>query len=158
QCPDVADADYDYIVVGSGAGGGPVAARLAVAGFSGVSTVFACRTKSYSDLIVLVVDAGHDIKSINTTIPLYFTRSVEVNVSVDEALELAYTLSEYPADFEFQKSSWYPRARGLGGSTIHNAMINIIAETRSDFDGLASMFNDSTWSRDNMQNYFKKIE
>ncbi|KAF9026863.1 alcohol oxidase [Hymenopellis radicata] len=136
QCPDASDADYDYIVVGSGAGGGPVAARLAEAGFS-----------------VLVVDAGHDINSINTTIPLYFVRSVE-----DEALELAYTLNEYPADFEFQKSSWYPRARGLGGSTIHNAMINIIAETRSDFDGLASMFNDSTWSRDNMQNYFKKIE
>lgn len=28
-------AQYDYIVVGAGAGGGPVAARLAEAGFSG---------------------------------------------------------------------------------------------------------------------------
>ncbi|KAG6828266.1 hypothetical protein H0H92_008609 [Tricholoma furcatifolium] len=37
-------------------------------------------------------------------------------------------------------------------------MINIIGGTRPDFDGLAETFNDSTWSRDNMQNYFKLIE
>jgi len=37
-------------------------------------------------------------------------------------------------------------------------MINVIAETRSDFDGLAEMFNDPTWSRNNMQAYYKKIE
>ncbi|THU87573.1 hypothetical protein K435DRAFT_624300, partial [Dendrothele bispora CBS 962.96] len=52
----------------------------------------------------------------------------------------------------------YPRSRGVGGSAIHNAMINVIAETRSDFDGLAEMFNDPTWTRDNMQAYYKKIE
>ncbi|KAJ3746762.1 hypothetical protein DFH05DRAFT_1393908, partial [Lentinula detonsa] len=52
----------------------------------------------------------------------------------------------------------YPRARAVGGSTIHNAMINIIAETKTDFDNLAAAFNDSTWFRDNMQNYFKRIE
>ena len=34
-CPDSLQADYDYVVVGSGAGGGPVAARLAEAGFTG---------------------------------------------------------------------------------------------------------------------------
>ena len=37
-------------------------------------------------------------------------------------------------------------------------MINVIADTRSDFDGLAATFNDPSWSRDNMQEYFKKIE
>ena len=34
-CPSGVRADYDYVVVGSGAGGGPVAARLAEAGFTG---------------------------------------------------------------------------------------------------------------------------
>jgi hypothetical protein len=41
---------------------------------------------------------------------------------------------------------------------IHNAMINIIAGTQTDFDGIADAFDDQTWSRSNMQNYFKKIE
>jgi choline dehydrogenase len=35
ECPNTKNATYDYIVVGSGAGGGPVAARLAEGGFSG---------------------------------------------------------------------------------------------------------------------------
>ncbi|KIK68546.1 hypothetical protein GYMLUDRAFT_35990 [Collybiopsis luxurians FD-317 M1] len=138
SCSDTADAPaYDYVIVGAGAGGGPLSSRLAEAGFS-----------------VLVVDAGHDVSNINTTIPLYFVRAIE-----DLQTELNYTLDEYPPGFEFQKNdAWYPRARAVGGSTIHNAMINIIAETKTDFDNLASMFNDPTWSRDNMQNYFKLIE
>ncbi|KAG6827563.1 hypothetical protein H0H92_011286 [Tricholoma furcatifolium] len=37
-------------------------------------------------------------------------------------------------------------------------MVNIIAGTRQDFDGLAVTFNDTTWSRDNMQKYFRLIE
>jgi choline dehydrogenase len=41
---------------------------------------------------------------------------------------------------------------------IHNAMINIIAGTKADFNDIATAFNDQSWSRSNMQNYFKKIE
>ncbi|KAG6897419.1 hypothetical protein C0992_001733 [Termitomyces sp. T32_za158] len=38
-------------------------------------------------------------------------------------------------------------------------MINIISGTRQDFDGLATTFNDPTWSRNNMQlTYFRRIE
>jgi choline dehydrogenase len=37
-------------------------------------------------------------------------------------------------------------------------MINIISDTRQDFDNLAATFKDSTWSHDNMQNYFKRLE
>jgi hypothetical protein len=36
-CPDTSGALYDYVIIGSGAGGGPVAARLAESGFSGAS-------------------------------------------------------------------------------------------------------------------------
>lgn len=34
-CRDPTNADYDFVVVGAGAGGGPLAARLAESGFSG---------------------------------------------------------------------------------------------------------------------------
>jgi choline dehydrogenase len=37
-------------------------------------------------------------------------------------------------------------------------MVNIISGTKKDFDGLAKMFDDPTWSRENMQNYFRKLE
>ncbi|KAJ7871752.1 alcohol oxidase [Mycena leptocephala] len=136
-CPDNSQSEFDFVVVGSGAGGGPVAARLAENGFS-----------------VLLVDAGHDVVNVNTTIPFYFGRAVD-----DPQLELNYTYDEYSPGAKFPRDdAWYPRARGLGGSTLHNAMINTIGATNGDFDNLAAMFNDSTWSSTNMRNYFKRIE
>ncbi|KAL0577200.1 hypothetical protein V5O48_004798 [Marasmius crinis-equi] len=136
-CSQTGEGEYDFVVVGAGAGGGPVAARIAESGYS-----------------VLVLDAGHDVDNLNTTIPIYFIRAAE-----DPELELNYTLSEYPPGFRVQKNDqWYPRARGIGGSTIHNALINIIANTRPEFDGLSQMFSDPGWSRDNMQEIFKRLE
>ncbi|KAG5335989.1 hypothetical protein C0989_012390 [Termitomyces sp. Mn162] len=155
-CPNTVNAEYDFIVVGAGAGGGPLASRLAESGYS-----------------VLLVDAGHDTVNFNTTIPAYNIRSLE-----DPQIELNYTYQEFPDGFPVTRNDqWYPRARALGGSTvsgpienglekwtcrftpkIHNAMVNIIAGTRQDYDRLAIMFNDQTWSRDNMQNYFRRIE
>lgn len=41
-CPDTSKSDFDFVVVGSGVGGGPLAARLAQSGFSG-------NTASHSD-------------------------------------------------------------------------------------------------------------
>ncbi|KAF9268497.1 hypothetical protein L218DRAFT_852577, partial [Marasmius fiardii PR-910] len=149
SCSQTSDTEYDYVIVGAGAGGGPLAARLVEAGYS-ESDLTWCK--------VLVLDTGHDVDNFNTTIPAYFIRAAE-----DPQIELSYTLNEYPVGFPIQKNDqWYmfryPRARGIGGSTIHNAMFNIIANTRPELDGLARMFNDSTWSRDNMQSIFKRIE
>ncbi|KAF7298412.1 Choline dehydrogenase [Mycena kentingensis (nom. inval.)] len=130
---DAADV-FDFVVVGSGAGGGPLAARLAEAGFS-----------------VFLVDAGSDVYGYNSTLPAYWARATE-----DPATVLGYNVTEYSAPNS--RVAWYPRAGALGGSTIHNAMINIIAGTRRDFDKLVSITGDSSWSRDNMQSYYKKIE
>ncbi|KAF8191553.1 hypothetical protein K438DRAFT_1591155 [Mycena galopus ATCC 62051] len=91
----------------------------------------------------------------------------------DPAIELAYNIKEFSdpdsriAWFGFHllcgsvtqcETNRYPRARALGGSTIHNAMINIIAGTQTDFDDISTNFEDASWTRSNMQEYFKKIE
>ncbi|KAJ7118936.1 hypothetical protein C8R44DRAFT_789680 [Mycena epipterygia] len=130
QAPDV----FDFVVVGAGAGGGPLASRLAENGFS-----------------VFLVDAGNDVNTFNTTLPAYFARATE-----DPTIELAYNIKEFSSPDS--RIAWYPRARAVGGSTIHNAMINLIAGTQTDFDGIADAFDDASWSRSNMQEYFKKIE
>ncbi|KAL1686506.1 hypothetical protein GGG16DRAFT_117829 [Schizophyllum commune] len=135
-CPSSVQADYDYVVIGSGAGGGPVAARLAEAGFT-----------------VLVIDVGHDVHNYNVTVPNYLGRAIS-----DPQLELAYTLDEYPEDFPYtQNDVWYPRARGLGGCTVHNAVVNFVGNIRQDFANLEKLFGDS-WSLENIWEYFKLIE
>ncbi|KAG8993480.1 hypothetical protein FRB90_000679, partial [Tulasnella sp. 427] len=54
------DSTYDFLVVGAGAGGGPLAARLASEGWS-----------------TLVIEAGKDHVTFNTTIPLYLIQATE---------------------------------------------------------------------------------
>ena len=55
------------------------------------------------------------------------------------------------------KSSRYPRARGLGGSNIHNAVVNVVGNLRRDFANFEQMFG-SSWSLDSVWEYFKLIE
>src|SRR5438132_11547921 len=54
--------EYDYIVVGSGAGGGPVAANLAGAGFR-----------------VLVLEAGGNDEPVDYQVPAFHALSTEHN-------------------------------------------------------------------------------
>ncbi|KAF7323451.1 Choline dehydrogenase [Mycena chlorophos] len=132
-CPDLdrqQEDVFDFIVVGAGAGGGPLAARLVENGYS-----------------VFLVDAGSNATGYNSTLPAYWPRATE-----DLATSLGYNITEYSTPDS--RVAWYPRAI----VQIHNAMLNIIAGTREDFDSLATMFNDSSWSRDSMQDYFKLVE
>ncbi|KAF8182990.1 hypothetical protein K438DRAFT_1546912, partial [Mycena galopus ATCC 62051] len=52
----------------------------------------------------------------------------------------------------------YPRASAIGGCTIHNAVDNNIGGLHQTLDTLARTFNDSTWTRDNMQSFYALIE
>lgn len=78
-CPDRSKAEFDFVVVGAGVGGGPVASRLAERGFSGMNVSKATDLDgiSYPIFSVLVVEAGHEVLTVNTTIPFYFGRAVE---------------------------------------------------------------------------------
>jgi choline dehydrogenase len=132
----IAKTSYDYIVVGAGAGGGPVAARLAQEGWN-----------------VLVVEGGKDHVNLNTTIPLYLIQATE-----DPVMSLNYLVNHYPKGTQYgDVKTWYPRSQGLGGSTIHNALINLIPH-KWDFEQLQATFNDDSWSWENMAPYFTRIE
>src|SRR4030095_2051706 len=51
----------------------------------------------------------------------------------------------------------YPRAGALGGCTAHNAMI-LVRPPDSDWDAIAALTGDSTWSGEAMQEHFRRLE
>ncbi|KAG9049594.1 hypothetical protein FS837_009794 [Tulasnella sp. UAMH 9824] len=133
---NLVDSTYDFLVVGAGAGGGPLASRLAAEGW---------RT--------LVIEAGKDHVTFNTTIPLYLIQATE-----DPEISLDYYVNHYPKGTKYgDVQTWYPRSQGLGGCTIHNALINLIPH-KWDFEQLQNMFNDETWGWQNMAKYYTRVE
>lgn len=160
---DLNSAAYDYVVVGSGPGGGPTAANLAVAGYK-----------------VLLIDAGGDSgEALFETVPALFPRATDefpetqwnyfVTRSADPALqaqdpitsyELAdgtiYTGLDPPADAT-PIGTLYPRAGTLGGCSRHNALITI-RPFDSDWDAVADLTGDTSWNGSTFQRYFEEIE
>jgi choline dehydrogenase len=55
------------------------------------------------------------------------------------------------------KGTLYPRTGTLGGCTAHNALIAVYPH-QSDFENVASITGDSSWSAQNMRKYFTKLE
>ena len=149
-------------MVGSGAGGSPLAARLALAGHS-----------------VLLIEAGDDRgEDIQTTVPATHILSSEypaiswefyVNHHSDptEAKRDSkmnyrltngsiYTGSNPPADAKML-GIWYPRAATLGGCAMHNGGVCSLPAD-SDFDIIVSKTGDKSWEAAQMRKYLVKIE
>src|SRR3984957_3980197 len=133
----MADPIYDFIVVGSGAGGGPVASNLARAGYS-----------------VLVLEAGDDCDSFIYQVPCFHPLASE-----DPAMSWDFFVRHYD-DERLQKMDskyvaardgiLYPRAGTVGGCTAHNAMITIYPQN-SDWEHLRAVTGDDSWAPDLMR-------
>jgi choline dehydrogenase len=134
----------EYIVVGSGAGGGPLAARLAELGHR-----------------VLLLEAGGDDEPWTYLVPAFHGLATE-----DAAMRLDHYVRHYTDEARQSRDPnyepardgvLYPRARTLGGCTAHYAMI-IIRPHDSDWQAIRDATGDASWSPAAMNPYFARVE
>ncbi|KAI1097629.1 GMC oxidoreductase [Jackrogersella minutella] len=157
-----AQSEFEYVVVGSGPGGGPLAVELAKAGHS-----------------VLLLEAGSDLSDD----PSYqnmgkFTEVSNdprtrwdffVKHSDDPERELKYkhmtwrtTNGSYyvglePPEGAEQLGIYYPRAATLGGCAMHNAAV-LHLPSDENWDHIADITGDDSWRASEMKKIYAEIE
>lgn len=155
---------FEYIVVGSGAGGGTLAARLAEAGrrvllieaggdactLAGSDPVEPHRSRLPCDY---EVPAFHAFASENDAMTWRFFARHHDDRAIDEQdPKYRDQVDGRPAD-----GVLYPRAGTLGGCTAHNAMI-FVYPSNADWDYIAGLTGDPSWSATSMRRHFQAVE
>lgn len=156
--------DADFIIVGSGAGGGTLAARLAESGYQ-----------------VLLLEAGGDPRrsigdtpqtpQINSLPDDYDVPAFHALATENSGLRWDFWVRHYADDHQQSRDPafraehegqavngvLYPRAATLGGCTAHSAMI-LVYPHNADWNQLADLTGDPSWRGERMRAYFERLE
>lgn len=154
--------EYEYIIVGSGPGGGPLAANLARAGHK-----------------VLLLEAGDDQgQNLHAKIPPFFAAFEEdasqrwdffVKHFADpeedakdpkltwRAPDGSIFVGTDPPEGSKQLGIYYPRAGTLGGCAEHNALVGVLPPA-SDWDYIADLTGDKSWQYEQIRPLFERLE
>ena len=126
--------EFDYVIVGGGAAG----------------CVLANRLSADPDVSVLLLEAGNDEKWIWTRIPVGYLYCIN-NPRTD------WCYKTEPEAGLNGRSIIYARGKGLGGSTLINAMLYLRGQAR-DYDEWAELSGDDGWSWQSVLPLFKGVE
>ncbi|KAI0122360.1 GMC oxidoreductase [Daldinia grandis] len=158
----IGQSEYQYVIAGGGAGGGPLAVELAKAGYS-----------------VLLLEAGSDLSED----PLYqdLDKATEasndprtrwdffVKHSDDPERELKYSHATWrttngslyvgldPPKGAEHLGIWYPRAATLSGCAMHSAAI-LHMPSDDSWNYIANLTDDDSWKASEMRNIYEEIE
>ena len=125
---------FDYIIAGAGAAG----------------CVLANRLSADPDITVLLLEAGNDEKWIWTKIPVGYLYCIN-NPRTD------WCYKTEPEPGLNGRSIIYARGKGLGGSTLINAMLYLRGQER-DYTEWATLTGDNSWSWEHCLPIFKEVE
>jgi choline dehydrogenase-like flavoprotein len=148
------DADvpeWDYVIVGSGAGGGTLAARLVEGGRQ----------------VFLLEAGGNPLETTAQRMPDdYHVPGFHAFACENPAMRWDFAVRHYsdpgrqardPKYCGARGGVLYPRAAALGGCTAHNAMIFMLPHD-SDWEYLAQLTHDPSWSARSMRRHARRVE
>lgn len=139
---------FDFIIVGSGAGGGPLASGLAREGFT-----------------VLLIEAGNSSTNALSKTPVFHAKASE-----DPLLNWSYFVDRFAKESRYkgyermnskfrtaENGVYYPRASGVGGCTRVNALISLYPD-HQDWNSLATNTGDSSWNAREMYRIYQGMQ
>ena len=168
---------FDYIIVGSGAGGAPLACRLARAGMrvlvleAGVdpgaplpndeldsdSQTEAENARALYHCPGLYEASSEPNAHPGTPDELQMSWDFRVRHYTDDAIQDADPKAHPDPYVPGQKSVFYPRCSSLGGCTSHHAMVTVYGTDR-EWRRIAELTGDESWMPARMREYFQRLE
>ena len=165
--PAAAETSYDYIVIGSGPGGGPLASDLARANYT-VLLIEAGSDMGDNDVYTNMANfntAGNDehsrwdfwVKhSSNETREREFEHYVYRVMDGEHGGDEFY-IGLHPPPGARPLGIQYPRAATLGGCAMHNGGVCSLAQDE-DWEVIVKATGDESWKADKMRKYLIEVE